>query len=69
MLEKHSITIMGHQTSISLEPEFWNELKQIAKSENKSLGKIISEIDDINHNENLSSKIRVFVLKKIKKLL
>ena len=69
MLEKHSITIMGHQTSITLEPEFWAELKNIATRENKSVGKIISEIDEPDLNENLSSNIRVFVLKKVKGLL
>lgn len=69
MLEKHSITIMGHQTSITLEPEFWAELKDIATRENKSVGKIISEIDAPDLNENLSSNIRVFVLKKVKGLL
>lgn len=69
MLEKHSITIMGHQTSITLEPEFWQELKNIATRENKSVGKIISEIDALDLNENLSSNIRVFVLKKVKGLL
>ena len=69
MLKKHSITIMGHQTSISLESEFWNELKIIAQKENKSLGTIITEIDEINSDDNLSSKIRVFILKKIKNLL
>lgn len=69
MLEKHSITIMGHQTSITLEPEFWHELKNIATRENKSVGKIISEIDAPDLNENLSSNIRVFVLKKVKGLL
>lgn len=68
MLEKHSITITGHKTSLSLEPEFWEELKAICKRENKSLGKIISEIDEIPTDDNLSSKIRVFVLKKIKGL-
>ncbi len=69
MLEKHSVTITGHRTSISLEPEFWQELKFICEKENKSLGKIIAEIDDSFVNENLSSKIRVFILKKIKGLL
>lgn len=69
MLEKHSITISGHRTSISLEPEFWNELKNICKIENKSLGKIITEIDEKSIDYNLSSKIRIFILKKIKGLL
>ena len=69
MLEKHSVTITGHRTSVTLEPEFWLELKDICKKEKKSLGKIIAEIDEATGHENLSSKIRVFVLKKIKKLL
>ncbi len=69
MLKKYSVTIKGHQTSISLEPEFWEELKKIALNEKKSLGQIISEIDACDEiNENLSSNIRVFVLKEIKKL-
>lgn len=68
MLEKHSITISGHQTSISLEPEFWQELKAICQKENISIGKIITDIDKISVDANLSSKIRVFILKKLKKL-
>ncbi len=69
MLEKHSITISGHHTSISLEPEFWKELNEICKKENISLGKIITDIDKISTDANLSSKIRVFILKKTKGLL
>ena len=67
MLKKHSITIMGHKTSISLEPEFWTELKIIAENNNKNIAEIISEIDSCATDSNLSSKIRVFVLKNLKK--
>ncbi len=67
MLKKHSITIMGHKTSISLEPEFWAELKIIAENNNKNIAEIISEIDSCATDSNLSSKIRVFVLKNLKK--
>ncbi|MBP3615425.1 MAG: ribbon-helix-helix domain-containing protein [Alphaproteobacteria bacterium] len=69
MLEKHSINIAGHKTSISLEPEFWQELKNICEIENKTIRKIITEIDETSMDNNLSSKIRIFVLKKIKELL
>ena len=68
MLEKHSINIAGHKTSISLEPEFWQELKNICEIENKTIRKIITEIDETSMDNNLSSKIRIFVLKKIKEL-
>ena len=67
MLKKHSITIMGHKTSISLEPEFWAELKIIAENNKKTIAEIISEIDSCATDSNLSSKIRVFVLKNLKK--
>ena len=66
MLEKHSITLMGHQTSISIEPEFWVELKAIANKQIKSINEIISSIDISQHNGNLSSCIRVFILKNLK---
>ena len=63
MLEKHSITLMGHKTSISIEPEFWSEFKNICAGKNKSINEVIAEIDINEHNGNLSSCIRVFVLR------
>ena len=66
MIEKHSITIMGHRTSVTLESEFWNELKNIAKRQNKSISQIIANIDEERKYENLSSNIRVFVLETLK---
>ena len=67
MIEKHSISIMGHRTSVTLEVEFWNELKTIAKKQKKSISQIIAEIDETRKYENLSSNIRVFVLDMLKK--
>ena len=67
MLKKHSINIKGHQTSFTLENEFWLELKQIAKNQSTSLTSIISEIDQNRDSRtNLSSALRLFVLKKMK---
>ena len=62
MLEKHSVNILGHKTSFSLEPEFWNELKNIANLKKQSISSLITEIDSQRTN-NLSSAIRVYVLK------
>lgn len=62
-MKNHSVKIHGHATSVSLEDEFWSDLKQIAKRENVSLASLITQIDDargISHN--LSSALRLFVL-------
>lgn len=68
-MKKISVSLSGHQTSISLEPEFISELQRIAKTKNKSIASIISELDKIRTpNQNLSSAIRVWILKNIKKI-
>ena len=64
-MKKHSVVISAHQTSLSLEPEFWAELKRIAKEKKISLNHLIEEIDN-KRTTNLSSAIRVFVLTALK---
>jgi predicted DNA-binding ribbon-helix-helix protein len=59
---KRSLTIAGHRTSISLEPEFWTALTSIAAANNKSVAAIVSEIDQQRGQRNLSSAIRVWLL-------
>lgn len=61
-IAKRSIVIFGHKTSVSLEDQFWNYLKEIAKSNDASLPKLIAEIESNRRSGNLSSAIRVFVL-------
>lgn len=61
-MQKHSVTISGHRTSISLEEDFWDGLKDIAASRNKSLADIIRQIDKDRGTNNLSSAIRLAVL-------
>lgn len=43
---KHSITIEGHQTSISLEPVFWEALRRAAREENIALNALVARIDE-----------------------
>ena len=64
MLIKKSLTIHKHRTSIALEQEFWDVLKDISIEKNYSVEKLISNID-INRNASLASSIRVFILKHI----
>ncbi len=60
-MKKHSIKISGHDTSITLEDEFWDALKEIAAKKGVSLNSLIAEID-AQRKGNLSSALRVFVL-------
>jgi predicted DNA-binding ribbon-helix-helix protein len=67
-MKKISVSLSGHQTSISLEPEFILELQRIAKNQNTSVAAIISNIDKTRSaNSNLSSAIRVWILNNIKR--
>ena len=60
-IRKRSVTIAGHRTSLSLEPEFWETLREIAVARGLSLNRLIAEIDD-RRDANLSSAARVYVL-------
>lgn len=67
MIQKYSVLVAGHSTSISLEPEFMAELKKIAAKRNQPVAALITEIDarrsaDMKHAGGLSSALRVFVL-------
>ncbi|WP_018900292.1 ribbon-helix-helix domain-containing protein [Rhizobium sp. 2MFCol3.1] len=63
MIRKHSITLHGHRTSLSLEDEFWTELTAIATARTIPLAGLISEIDDNRDaDSNLSSALRLYVL-------
>jgi predicted DNA-binding ribbon-helix-helix protein len=42
---KRSVTIAGHQTSISLEPAFWAALRQAAAEEALPINALIARID------------------------
>ncbi len=64
-LKKRSVKIEGHSTSISLEQEFWDALKTLAKAQNRSLAALIAEIDRGRGEQNLSSALRVYVLKAV----
>ncbi len=63
MIRKHSITLHGHRTSLSLEDAFWTELTAIATARAIPLAGLISEIDDNRDaDSNLSSALRLHVL-------
>ncbi|MDE0705928.1 MAG: ribbon-helix-helix domain-containing protein [Rhodospirillaceae bacterium] len=61
---KRSVTIRGHRTSVSLEAPFWEALRDIAAADDRSLAGLIAEIDE-EAAGNLSSALRVYVLKRL----
>ncbi len=65
MTMKRSIRIAGHRTSLSLEPEFWDELKRLAARDRITVSELVSHIDAARSG-NLSSALRLFVLKSLK---
>ena len=60
--EKHSLTLRGHRTSVSLEPEFWAAFREIAAERGVALNALAAEIDAGRGDVGLASAIRVFVL-------
>ncbi len=59
---KHSLTIAGHRTSVSLERAFWDRLKALAALRGVPVATLVAEIDAGRGEGNLSSAIRVVVL-------
>ena len=62
---KRSIMIAGHATSISLEPVFWDALREAAEAEKLPLNALVARIDAERVAEsdppNLASAIRVWL--------
>ena len=60
---KRSIVVDGHKTSVSLEDAFWAGLREIAYAQQVPLSVLVSQIDNAREHSNLSSAIRVYVLR------
>ena len=59
---KHSLTLRGHRTSVSLEQAFWDEFRRIAAQTGRSINDLAAEIDASRSDVGLASAIRVHVL-------
>ena len=65
-MEKRSLTLAGHRTSVALEPEFWQAMEQIADHRGQTLAALILEIDGQREAANLASAIRIYVLRQLR---
>ena len=66
LIVKRSVIIDGHKTSVSLEDPFWTDLKKIAHAQQMTLSALVAEIDGTREHGNLSSAIRLFVLRHVR---
>ncbi|MCD1624702.1 ribbon-helix-helix domain-containing protein [Seohaeicola saemankumensis] len=61
---KHSLTLRGHRTSVTLEPDFWQALRDIATSKDIPINVLAAQIDESREADiGLASAIRVYVLR------
>ena len=65
-MNKHTVKVNGHDTSVFIEEEFWLELKLISKLNKKSISVLISDVDKNKKTQNLSSAIRLYILNHLK---
>ncbi|KIN64956.1 Arylsulfate sulfotransferase-like protein [Sulfitobacter noctilucicola] len=64
---KHSVTLRGHRTSVSLEDEFWIEFRKLAAAQSKPINALVAEIDeDRGLDMGLASAIRLYVLRALR---
>ena len=65
--KKHSLTLRGHRTSVSLEDDFWDAFREIAAAEARAINDLAAEIDETRGEDcGLASAIRLFVLRRLR---
>lgn len=62
-MDKRSLSIAGHRTSIALEAEFWSALQAMAAERGETMAGLIRHIDETRDTPNLSSAARLAVLR------
>ena len=64
--EKHSLTLRGHRTSVSMEAAFWEAFRRLAHRRGQSVNALAAEIDQGREPDvGLASAIRVFILRSL----
>lgn len=62
--EKHSLTLRGHRTSVSLERPFWLAFRAIAEEKSMPINMLAAQIDAERGTESgLATAIRLYVLR------
>jgi predicted DNA-binding ribbon-helix-helix protein len=64
--KRRSVALNGHKTSVSLEQDYWECLRMVARARNSTVADLIASIDAERVNSNLSSALRLLVLSEAK---
>lgn len=66
---KRSMTVAGHQTSISLEPLFWDRLRAVAEADGLPINALVAQIDVARLESQtpcgLASAIRLWLMARV----
>ena len=62
MIEKRSLSLSGHRTSVALEPEFRAAVERLAAGRGQSLSAFVAAVDRTRGARNLASALRVAAL-------
>lgn len=63
-LQKRTLRLAQHNTSVALEPEFWSVLERLAQRRGQTLPQLVATIDAARTNP-LASALRVYVLQSL----
>lgn len=63
-LQKRSVRLAGHPTSLSLEEEFWDVLEAAAEADGVPLARLLNQIDQ-ERDGPLASSARVYAIRRL----
>jgi predicted DNA-binding ribbon-helix-helix protein len=64
---KHSLTLRGHRTSVSLEEDFWQALRAQAAAQGRPINDLAAEIDAARHPDTgLATAIRLHLFRAVR---
>lgn len=69
ILESRNVTVGGRRTSMRLEPQMWDALESIARSEGMTLNTLCTQIDQRRREIGLTSATRVFIISYFRQLV
>lgn len=67
-LEKRSLVLAGHRTSVALEEAFWAALEEAASARGVALARLVEDIDSGRVDGSLASACRLFALSQARKV-
>jgi predicted DNA-binding ribbon-helix-helix protein len=61
-LVNRNVIAGGVRTSMRLEPELWDALREIGEREKQPAGRLLYQIEDVGYSGGRTSAVRVFIM-------